>query len=241
MSLRAQRGNLVAKATAVRRRVYNLKRTHVVIASEARQSHRRSKVGTSKCVQPQANSRCHCERSAAIPSPKQRRHVGVFSTSSVPPLPLRAKRGNPVAEAKSARRRVYNLKRTPVAIASEARQSRRRSNGGTSAYLKPQANPRCHCERSAAIPSPKQSRHVEVCTTSIELTLSLRAQRGNPDAEATSARRSVYNLNRTHVVIASEARQSHRRINGGRPRCVQPYRDCHIAILLAMTDQRGYA
>ena len=47
--------------------------THVVIASEARQSHRRSNVGTSKCVQPQSNSRCHCERSAAIPSPNQRR------------------------------------------------------------------------------------------------------------------------------------------------------------------------
>ena len=165
MSLRAQRGNLVAKATAVRRRVYNLKRTPVVIASEALQSHRRSKVGTSKCIQPQANSCCHCERSTAIPSPKQRRHIDVSKTSSEPTLSLRAKRGNPIAEAKSARRRVYNLIRTPVVIASEARQSRSRSNVGTSKCVQPQSNSRCHCERSAAIPTPKQRRHVEVSTT----------------------------------------------------------------------------
>ncbi len=165
MSLRAQRGNLVAKATAVRRRVYNLKRTPVVIASAAWQSRRRSNVGTLKCVQPQANSRCHCERSTAIPSPKQRRHIDVSTTSFVPPLPLRAKRGNPIAEATSARRSVYNLKRTHVVIASEARQSRRRSNVGTSKCVQPQANSRCHCERSAAIPSPKQRPYADVSTT----------------------------------------------------------------------------
>ena len=165
MSLRAKRGNLVAEAKSARRRVFNLKRTPVAIASEARQSRRRSKVGTSACLQPQANSRCHCERSTAIPSPKQRRHIDVSKTSSEPTLSLRAKRGNPDAEASAARRRVYNRKRTPVVIASEARQSRRRSNVGTSKCLQPQANSRCHCERSAAIPSPKQRRHVEVSTT----------------------------------------------------------------------------
>ena len=194
MSLRAKRGNPIAEATSARRSVYNLKRTHVVIASEARQSRRRSNVGTLKCVQPQANSRCHCERSTAIPSPKQSRHVGVSTTSFVPPLSLRAKRGNPVAEATSARRSVYNLNRTHVVIASEARQSHRRSKVGTSACLQPQANPRRHCERSAAIPSPKQSRHVGVSTTSFVPPLPLRAKRGNPVAEATAACRRVYNL-----------------------------------------------
>ena len=42
----------------------------------------------------------------------------------------------------------------------------------------------------------------------------------------------------THFVIASVAWQSRRRSNGGSPTCVQPHGDCHVAMLLAMTDQR---
>ena len=37
-------------------------------------------------------------------------------------------------------------------------------------------------------------------------------------------------------VIASAARQSHGRSKGGSPASVRPHRDCHVAMLLAMTD-----
>ena len=46
---------------------------------------------------------------------------------------------------------------------------------------------------------------------------------------------------RATIVNASVAWQSRRRSNGGLSTCVQPYRDCHVATLLAMTDQGGCA
>ena len=62
-----------------------------------------------------------------------------------PPMSLRAKRGNPVTEAKPVRPRMST----------------------------PQTNPLCHCERSAAIPQPKQSRRVDGCSQSSRFPLVL--------------------------------------------------------------------
>ena len=60
---------------------------------------------------------------------------------------------------------------------------------------------------------------------------------------------SEMQFTRTHFVIASAARQSRcrsngrrsngRRSNDGSPTCTQPQRDCHVAMLLAMTSDDG--
>ena len=80
MSLRAQRGNPVAVATEVRRRVFNPHRgCHV----PRRARDERALLAMSDGVQRlMRNHLCHCERSAAIPSPQQRRCADVCSISS---------------------------------------------------------------------------------------------------------------------------------------------------------------
>ena len=103
-------------------------------------------------------------------------------------------------------RGVPGLMRTSCVIASVARQSRRHSNGGSPTRVQPHRD--CH----------------------VAMLLAMTDQGGTRD---------VPGLMRTSCVIASVVRQSRRRSNGGSPTCVQPHRDCHVAMLLAMTDQRG--
>ena len=62
---------------------------------------------------------------------------------------------------------------TPSVIASVARQSRRRSQAGAPTNVHPSHLPPCHCERSAAIPQPKQSRRVDGCSQSSRFPLVL--------------------------------------------------------------------
>ena len=110
LSLRAKRGNPATEAKPVRPRIST----------------------------PQTNPLCHCERSAAIPPPKpsrcahaypplkrtpsviaskarqsrNRSQAGVpthVHPSNEPTMSLRAKRGNPVTEAKPVRRQMFNL------------------------------------------------------------------------------------------------------------------------------------
>ena len=88
---------------------------------------------------------CHCERSAASCRPSQAGAPTNVHPSNEPPLSLRAKRGNPAAQAKPVRRRMFT----------------------------PQTNPPCHCEQSAAILLPKPSWCTDGCSPSSRFPLVL--------------------------------------------------------------------
>ena len=161
MSLRAQRGNLVAASTNA---VASFRLSPNVIASAARQS--RSHIDQRRrqlSIVPQ----CHCERSAAISQPHRPTPSPAFDR---PPMSLRAQRGNLVtastnavasfrlspnviaSAARQSRSRIDQRRRqlpiAPNVIATAARQSRNRiDQRGRQLPIVPQ----CHCERSAAI------------------------------------------------------------------------------------------
>ena len=140
--------------------------------------------------------RCHCEERSdvAIPPAKQARCAEICS----PPM------------------------QTPSVIASEARQSRHRSQAGAPTHIHPsnepplslrakrgnpateakpvrpristpQTNPLCHCEQSAAINRSQAGVPTHVHPSN-EPTMSLRAKRGNPVTEAKPVRRQMFNL-----------------------------------------------
>ena len=167
MSLRPQRGNLVAASTNA---VASFRLSPDVIASAARRSRSRiDQRGRQLPIVPQ----CHCERSAAISQPHR---PTLTPASDCPPKSLRAQRGNFVAASTNA---VASFRLSPNVIASAARQSR------------------SHIDQ--------RCRQFSVC-----LQMSLRAQRGNLVTASTNA---VASIRLSPNVIASAARQSRSHID----------------------------
>ena len=133
-------------------------------------------------------------------------------------------------------RDVPGLMRTSCVIASVVRQSRRRSNGGSPTCVQPHRD--CHVASCVIASVVRQSRRRSnggspTCVQPhrdchVAMLLAMTDQRGTRD---------VPGLMRTSCVIASVARQSRRRSNGGSPTRVQPHRGCHVAMLLAMTKR----
>ena len=146
--------------------------------------------------------------------------------------------------------------RTSCVIASVARQSRRHSNGGWPTCVQPHRG--CHVAMLLAMTDQRGTRGVPglMRTSCVIASVARQSRRHSNGGWPTCVQphrgchaamllamtdqrgtRDVPGLMRTSCVIASVARQSRRRSNGGWPTCVQPHRDCHVAMLLAMTKR----
>ena len=152
---------------------------------------------------------CHCERSVAIAQPHR---LTLSPASDFPQMSLRAQRGKLVAASTNA---VASFRFSPNVIASAAWQSR---SGIDQRRRQHSIVPKCHCERSVAIPQ----RHRPTLSPAFDCPqMSSRAQRGNLAAASTK----ISDTRPFHHRVASQYPVSSQAIRMAKRALVSPLPD----------------